>query len=53
MEIFTDVERRILERTDKSYKWIAREKNGYLYLYGTKPDKDEHYGFFSSKFSDG
>ena len=53
MEIFTDVENRILEATDKKYKWIAREKNGYLYLYDTKPYKDEYYGFFSAKFSNG
>ena len=53
MEIFTDVEKRILEATDKKYKWIAREKNGYLYLYDIKPYKDEYYGFFSAKFSNG
>ena len=33
MEIFTDIEKRILERTDKSYKWIARDENGCLYIY--------------------
>ena len=51
MEIFTDVERRILERTDKRYKWIARDENGCLYIYNTKPYKDEDYGFFSAKSS--
>lgn len=53
MEIFTDIEKRILERTNKSYKWIARDKNGYLYIYDTKPYKDEGYGFFSAKFGNG
>ena len=51
--MFTDVEKRILEATDKSYKWIARDKNGCLYVYDTKPYKDEGYGFFSAKFSNG
>ena len=53
MEIFTDVERRILERTDKRFKWIARDENGCLYIYNTKPYKDEEYGFFSTKFGGG
>lgn len=53
MEIFTDIEKRILERTNKSYKWIARDKNGFLYIYDTKPYKDEGYGFFSAKFGNG
>ena len=37
MEIFTDTEKCILERTDKSYKWIARDKNGELCIYERKP----------------
>ena len=53
MEIFTDVEKRILEATNKRYKWIARDENGCLYIYDIKPYKDEGYGFFSSKFSSG
>lgn len=53
MEIFTDVEKRILEATNKRYKWIARNENGCLYVYDIKPYKDEGYGFFSSKFSSG
>lgn len=53
MEIFTDIEKRILERTNKSYKWIARDKNGCLYIYDTKPYKDEGYGYFSAKFGNG
>ena len=54
MEIFTDVERRILEGTDESYKWIARDENGCLYVYDTKPYKDEGYGVFRlAKFSNG
>lgn len=50
MEIFTDVEKQILEGTNKCYKWIARDENGRLYIYGIKPYKDEDYGFFSTKF---
>ena len=53
MEIFTDVEKRILEATAKRYKWIARDENGRLYVYDTKPYKDEEYGFFSTKFNGG
>lgn len=53
MEIFTDTEKRILEATDKSYTWIARDKNGCLYVYDTKPYKDEGYGYFSAKFGSG
>ena len=30
MEIFTDIEKRILESTNKKYKWIARDENGRL-----------------------
>lgn len=53
MEIFTDVEKRILEGINKSYKWIARDENGRLYVYDAKPYKDEEYGFFSTKCSNG
>ena len=53
MEIFTDVEKRILEATDKRFKWIARDENGCLYIYNTKPYRDEDCGFFSAKFGGG
>ena len=53
MEIFTDVEKQILKGTDKSYKWIARDKNGRLYIYNTKPYKNEDCGFFNTKFNNG
>ena len=53
MEIFIDIEKHILEATYKRYKWIARDENGCLYIYNTKPYKDEEYGFFSTKFSGG
>ena len=48
MEIFTDVEKRILEATNKKYKWIARDKNGELYLYMTKPFRYEDKEFLST-----
>ena len=53
MEIFTNTEKQILEGTDKRFKWIARDENGCLYIYNTKPYKDEDYGFFSAKFGGG
>ena len=53
MEIFTDVEKHILEGTDKNYKWIAREKNGCLYTYDEKPYRDELYGIFDTEFGGG
>lgn len=54
METFTDTEKRILEATDKRYKWIARDENGRLYVYDAKPYKDEGYGVFRlAKFSNG
>lgn len=54
METFTDVEKHILEATAKRYKWIARDENGCLYVYDTKPYKDEGYGLFRlAKFSNG
>ena len=53
MEIFTDTEKHILEATDKRFKWIARDKNGCLYIYNTKPYRDEDCGFFDSKSSGG
>lgn len=53
MEIFTDTEKRILEETDKNYKWIARNEDGCVYIYGTKPYRDKEYGFFSTNSSNG
>lgn len=50
---FSETEKRILEATDKNYKWIARDENGCLYIYNTKPDKEYGFGFFSTKFSSG
>ena len=39
--IFTDTERRILESTNKCYKWIARDEDGDMYLYERMPYRDE------------
>ena len=50
MEIFTDTEKCILERTDKSYKWIARDKNGELCIYDEKPYRNEFDRVFKMKF---
>ena len=50
MEIFTDVEKHILEGTDKRYKWIARDKDGCLYTYTTKPHREVGEVFDMKKF---
>lgn len=50
MEIFTDIEKRILERTDKNNKWIARDKDGCLYTCETKPHRNEVDEVFNVKF---
>ena len=49
MEIFTDTEKRILEGTNKCYKWIAKDKDGELYIYETKPFRDEVEGLFGTE----
>ena len=41
MEIFTDVEKQILEGTNKRYKWIARDKDGELCIYERKPFRED------------
>lgn len=46
--IFTDTERCILESTKKDYKWIARDKDGELYLYDTKPFRFVNRGVFDT-----
>jgi len=40
-EIFTDEEKLALKSTNKKFKYIARDEDGDLYLYETKPFKDE------------
>ena len=49
MEIFTDVEKLILKKTDESYKWIARNKDGELYIYEKKPFRNEMEGLFGTE----
>jgi len=36
----SSAERVILENLDKRYKWIARDENGFLYVYYRKPNKN-------------
>ena len=50
MKIFTDTERCILESTKKDYKWIARDKDGGLVIYGVKPFRNEVEGIFDAEF---
>lgn len=52
MEIFTDTERCILESTKKDYKWIARDRDGELHLYVSKPYKFEVRGVFDTELDD-
>ena len=49
MEIFTDTEKCILEVTNKSYKWIARDEDGELYIYEEKPSRNEVEGLFGTE----
>ena len=42
MKIFTDEEELVLKRTDENYKYIARDKNGDLYIYKKMPYRDEN-----------
>ena len=37
----SEAERIILENIDKEYKWIARDKNNYLFVFENKPTKDK------------
>ena len=52
MGTFTDTERCILESTKKDYKWIARDRDGELHLYVSKPYKFEIRGVFGTETDD-
>lgn len=43
MKNFTEDEKFIARNIDKKYKWIARDSNGNLYVYGEKPEKIDQY----------
>ena len=49
MEIFTDTEKLILKKTERYYEWIARGKDGELYIYEKKPSRNEVEGLFGTK----
>ena len=38
MNMFTNDEQVILKNVSSKYKWIARDKNGALFVYARKPD---------------
>ena len=38
----TEDEKVILRNIDKRYRWIARDENGELMVYSTRPLKDRH-----------
>lgn len=48
MKTFSDTEKIIARNIDTEYKWIARDRDGNLYVYEGKPKKEE-----SSWYSDG
>ena len=37
--VISEDEKKILRNLPKHYKWIARDKNGCLYVYASKPEK--------------
>lgn len=39
----TEAERTILTNVDKAYQWIARDKNGSLFIYDEEPNKEYSY----------
>ena len=43
MNMFTKDEQVILKNVSAKYKWIARDRNGTLFVYGEKPKKTEGY----------
>lgn len=43
-------ERIVLQMLDKKYKWIARDKNGTLYVFGEKPEKGCICWFYCDEF---
>ena len=49
MKTFTDTERVILEKTEQCYEWIARDKDGELCIYETKPFRDEVLEIFNTE----
>ena len=48
---FTDDELCILRNIDKGYKWIAKDRDGDLWIYTNKPKKEDdgHWRYCSSK----
>ena len=50
MKIFTDEEELVLKRTDENFKYIARDKDGDLYIYKKMPYRDEN--VFNTEHSD-
>lgn len=48
MKKFTEDEKVIARNTDKDYKWIARNKSGYLAVFAQKPYKDPTADYWNS-----
>lgn len=46
MKKFTEDEKAIARNIDKRYEWMARDKDGELYVFFDKPFKNESGGFF-------
>ena len=47
MKTFTEVEKTIARNIDKEYKWMARDRDGNLYVYEGKPRKEEENNWYS------
>lgn len=48
MSKFTNDEKIIAKNISKKYKWMARAKNGILYIYDQKPSRYPKYGYWTS-----
>ena len=48
----TEQEKVILQSIDPQFKYIARDKNGFLYLYYDEPKKEEKSWYPESDYSD-
>lgn len=38
--VLTDSDKEALEKVPDKYEWLACDKNGYVYAYGNKPERD-------------
>lgn len=53
MKEFTDDEKIIARNIDKEYKWMARDKSGFLMVFAQKPYKDTAFEYWTSSHQTG